>query len=50
MRSINFIYSEPGVNRPLKPDDKKEDNLNNTNYHNQVNKVANAIKEIYRRT
>jgi TolB-like protein/tetratricopeptide (TPR) repeat protein len=46
IRSIDFIYSEPGVNRPLKPEDKKEDNLNKTNYHNQINKVANALKEI----
>lgn len=46
LRAIEFIYKEPGVNRPLKITDKKEDNQNHTDYHNQVNKVANAIKEI----
>lgn len=46
LRSIDFIYKEPGVNRPLGPDDKKEDNLNATSYKNQINKVANALKEI----
>lgn len=46
VRSVDFIYKEPGVNRPLKPGDKREDNLNKTNYHNQINKVANALKEI----
>jgi adenylate cyclase len=46
LRSIDFIYKEPGVNRPLKVDDTKKDNLNKTNYHNQINKVANALKEL----
>jgi len=46
LRSIDFIYSEPGVNRPLKPIDNEDKNLNKTNYRNQINKVANAIKEI----
>src|SRR5882762_859780 len=27
-REIEFIYKEAGVNRPLKSDDRKEDNLN----------------------
>ena len=43
---MDFIYKEAGVNRPLKPTDNKNDNLNKTDYRNQVNKVANAIKEI----
>jgi TolB-like protein len=43
LRAIDFIYKEPGVNRPLKPTDNKNDNLNKTDYRNQVNKVANAI-------
>jgi TolB-like protein/lipoprotein NlpI len=43
---IDFIYKEKGVNRHLKVTDKKEDNLNHTDYSNQLNKVANAIKEI----
>jgi hypothetical protein len=47
LRSIDFIYHTQGVNRPLRPkDDDLHDNLNNTIYRNQINKVANAIKEI----
>lgn len=47
LRSIDFIYQAQGVNRPLRPkDDDLQDNLNNTIYRNQINKVANAIKEI----
>jgi len=46
LRAIDFVYQEPGVNRPLKNEDIKEDNLNKTNYRNQINKVANAIQEL----
>ncbi len=46
LRAIEFIYKEAGVNRPLKPTDSKTDNQNKTDYRNQVNKVANALKEI----
>ncbi len=46
LRAIEFIYNEPGVNRPLKPGDSKTDNQNKTDYRNQVNKVANAIKSL----
>jgi TolB-like protein len=46
LRAIEFIYKEPGVNRPLSPEDDTKENLNKTKYRNQVNKVANAIKEI----
>ena len=46
LRGIEFIYKEPGVNRPLNPGDNKSDNYNKTGYHNQVNKLANAIKEL----
>jgi TolB-like protein len=46
MRAVEFIYKEAGVNRPLKLADSKADNLNRTEYRNQLNKVANAIKEI----
>ena len=46
LRAIEFIYKETGVNRPLKSTDNKTDNQNKTDYRNQVNKVANAIKEI----
>jgi TolB-like protein len=46
MRGIDFIYSEPGVNRPLKSDDDEKYNLNKTRFRNQINKVSNSIKEI----
>jgi len=46
LRAIEFIYKEAGVNRPLKPTDDKKDNLNKTYYRDQINKIANAIKEI----
>jgi TolB-like protein len=48
VRGIEFIYKEPGVNRPLKPEDDEKKNLNNTIYRNQINKVANAVKDIIR--
>ena len=46
LRGVEFIYKEPGVNRPLTPDDDDRKNLNKTKYRNQINKVANAVKEI----
>ena len=46
LRAIDFIYKEAGVNRPLKSNDNKTDNQNKTDYRNQINKVANAIKEL----
>jgi TolB-like protein/Flp pilus assembly protein TadD len=46
LRGVEFIYREPGVNRPLKSDDDERINLNKTKYRNQINKVGNAIKEI----
>ncbi len=46
LRAIEFIYKEPGVNRPLKPNDDRSLNLIKSDYKNQVNKVANAVKEI----
>jgi TolB-like protein len=46
LRSIEFIYKEPGVNRPLTSKDNEEKNSNKTNYRNQINKVANAIEEV----
>jgi len=47
LRSIEFIYRSPGVNRPLMSnEDHPYDNLNKTYYRDQINKVANAIKEI----
>jgi TolB-like protein len=50
IRGIEFIYKEPGVNRPLRAsEDHPDNNLNKTFYRNQINKVANAIKEIITR-
>ena len=46
MRSIPFIYKAAGVNRPLRATDSDLGNLDKTNYRNQINKVANALKEI----
>jgi tetratricopeptide (TPR) repeat protein len=46
LRGIEFIYKEPGVNKPLTPDDDEKKNLNKTRYRIQINKVANAIKEV----
>ena len=46
LRSVEFIYSEPGVNRPLTQKDPEEKNLHRTSYRNQINKVANAVDEI----
>jgi len=46
MRSIDFIYKDTGVNRPLNPSDERELNLNKTFYRDQINKVANAVKGI----
>ena len=46
MRSIDFIYKESGVNRPLQPSDNRSDNLVKMDYRNQMNKVANAIEEV----
>ena len=48
LRGIEFIYKSTGVNRPLlSREDNPQDNLNHTNYRDQINKVANAIKEIF---
>jgi tetratricopeptide (TPR) repeat protein len=46
LRAIEFIFSSAGVNRALKPDDNPDKNLNKTYYRDQINKVANAIKDI----
>jgi len=45
LRSVDFIYRDAGVNRPLRPVD---DNMATAGvlYRNQINKVANAVKEI----
>jgi TolB-like protein len=47
LRGIEFIYKEPGVNRPLMAnEDHPDNNLDKVFYRNQINKVANAINEI----
>jgi hypothetical protein len=46
LRGIEFIFKSSGVNRPLKPSDNPDKNLNKTYYRDQINKVANAVKEI----
>ena len=47
LRSVDFIYQSSGVNRPLRPkDDDLGNNFNHTIYRNQINKVANAIKDL----
>ena len=47
LRSIEFIYRSVGVNRPLSArEDHPQDNVNKTYYRDQINKVANAVKEI----
>jgi TolB-like protein len=47
LRSIDFIYKSAGVNRPLRAnEDHPQENINKTYYRDQINKVANAVKEI----
>jgi TolB-like protein len=47
LRSVEFIYKSGGVNRPLRVhEDHLQDNLNKTYYRDQINKTANAVKEI----
>ncbi len=46
LRGIEFIYKEPGVDRPLTMKDNEGKNLNKTSYRNQINKVALAIREV----
>jgi TolB-like protein len=47
LRSIEFVYKSAGVNRPLRSnEDHPQDNLNNTYYRDQINKVANSVDEI----
>jgi TolB-like protein/tetratricopeptide (TPR) repeat protein len=46
LRGVEFIYKEPGVNRPMTKLDNEEKNLCGTKYRNQINRVANAINEI----
>jgi adenylate cyclase len=48
LRGIEFIYKSAGVNRPLRSkEENPQENLNHTLYRDQINKVANTIKEIF---
>jgi TolB-like protein len=47
LRAVEFIFRSAGVNRPLRlVEEHAQDNQNKTFYRDQVNKVANAVKEI----
>jgi hypothetical protein len=46
LRGVEFIYKEPGINKPLSPEDDEKKNSNSTKYRLQINKTANAVKEI----
>lgn len=48
VRSVDFIFRSPGVNRPLTPADVRAENLSKTIYRDQINKTANAIEELIR--
>jgi len=48
IRSIDFIFKSNGVNRPLlNREEHPQDNQSKTFYRDQINKVANASKEIF---
>jgi len=46
LRAIDFTYQSAGVNRPLRPKDDEASRGSQNVYRDQVNKTANAIKEI----
>jgi TolB-like protein len=46
LRCVDFIYKAPGVNRPLRGEEEAKSNINQSIYRDQINKVANAIKEM----
>ena len=47
LRAIDFTYQSAGVNRPLRAkDDESIKSSSQNSYRDQVNKTANAIKEI----
>ena len=46
LRAVEFTFMSPGVNRPLTSNDNRDENSNKTVYRDQINKVANAIKDI----
>ena len=47
LRSVDFIYRDQGVNRPLHlSDDEKSSSSFKLVYRNQINKLANIVKDI----
>ena len=46
LRAIDFTYQSAGVNRPLRPKDDESSKGSSTVYRDQINKTANAIKDI----
>ncbi len=47
IRAVDFVFKSPGVNRPMHArEDHPHDNLNKTYYRDQVNKVANAVRDL----
>lgn len=47
LRAIEFTFKSSGVNRPLRLlEEHQQDNINKTFYRDQINKVANAVKEL----
>ena len=46
LRGVEFIYKESGINKPLSHEDDEKRNFNGTKFKLQINKTANAIKEI----
>lgn len=47
MRPIDFVFKSAGVNRPLRPqDDEAREITHDLFYRDQLNKVANAVKEL----
>jgi TolB-like protein len=47
LRAVDFTFRTAGVNRPLQPHEEHgNENLNKTTYTDQINKLANAIKEL----
>jgi adenylate cyclase len=46
LRSVDFIFKSSGVNRPLTPKDDEVRSAGQILYRDQVNKVANSIKEL----
>jgi hypothetical protein len=46
LRAIDFTYQSAGVNRPLRPKEDESVRGSQNIYRDQINKTANAIKEI----